>query len=246
MARAVELGAAVPLPGAGYVIPPVPCSPECYTSKHPDRIDKFPLEEVTWGVGASADSVNREWRQELDHDAESVFWLIFFWSMSVQPVDEPKEDIEPSTWTSVTGPVTSRIRLIKAIEPSISTHSFYKPLWPLLEALANILKIDRHWLDESETRNDLEYVNEAFQRLILQFVLDNNGQEFMKHKVETCFRDLKKFPQAQTQPWTSSQNRDATNRKRSSHASTQRAKRHCVGTNSTGNNGSRGSRLGNG
>jgi len=160
MARAVERGAAVPLPGDAYIIPRVPRSPEA--SKHPDRIKKFPLEEAKLGVGASADSVNREWRQELDHDAESVFWLFFFWSMSVQPVNKPKEGIEPFTWTSVLGNVTSRIVLVEAAQPCIVTHSFYEPLWPLLNALAGIPRIDRHWLDKSDTRNDPEYVNEAF------------------------------------------------------------------------------------
>ena len=60
MARAVERGAAVPLPGKQYIIPPVPRSPECYASKNPDRIQKFPPEGLKVGVGASADSVNRE------------------------------------------------------------------------------------------------------------------------------------------------------------------------------------------
>ena len=67
MARAVECGAAVPLPVDGY-IPRVPCSPNCYASTHPGRIRKFPLEKAKFGVEASVDSVNREWRHELDHD----------------------------------------------------------------------------------------------------------------------------------------------------------------------------------
>ena len=157
--------------------------------------------------------------------------------MSVQPVDKPEEGIEPSTWTSVTGKFTNRNGLVWVVgtEPSTVTHSFYEPLWPFLQGLADILKVDRHWLDKSDTRNDPEYVNEAFQRLILQFVLDNNGQGFMKHKVETSFREVKKSPQAQTLPCMSGQSRGVKNRKRSSHASTQHAKRHCRGTNSTGN-----------
>ena len=235
MARAVERGAAVPLPNDGHV-PRVPRSPACYASKHPDRIKKFPLEEAKFGVEASADSVNRECRQELDHDAESVFWLIFFWSMSVQPVDEPKEGIEATTWAGVTGKAISRTLIVKGAEPSLATHSFYEPLWPLLQALTEILRIDRYWLDKSETRNDPEYVNEAFQRLILQFVLDNNGKEFMKRKVEKSFRKVKEIAQEQTQPCTSGQSWDVENRKRSSScASMQQAKRLCLGTNSTSN-----------
>jgi hypothetical protein len=134
MARAVELGAAVPLPKGGYAIPPVPHSPECYALKHPDRIKKFPLEEMKFGMGPSADSVNREWRQELDHDAESVFWLILFWSTSVQPNDKPIEGIRPSPGCQRQGMPTpeSSFRRLGYLSPPI--HSI-NPCGPCLRPL---------------------------------------------------------------------------------------------------------------
>jgi hypothetical protein len=59
------------------------------------------------------------------------------------------------------------------------THFFFLALWRLLSNLAAILVIYKHWLDDPETRNDLEYIFEAFQRLILQFALNNRNNEFM-------------------------------------------------------------------
>ena len=64
--------------------------------------------------------------------------------MSVQPMDKPKEVIDPYTWAGVIGNVNSRTSLLGALDPSSATHSFYKPLWPLLRDLAHILRTDRH------------------------------------------------------------------------------------------------------
>jgi len=66
-----------------------------------------------------------------------------------------------------------------------ATHSVYQPLWPLL---SQILDVDRHWLDSSDPRNHPGYINEAFQRLILQFILDHRNEEFMQRKVESRLR----------------------------------------------------------
>jgi hypothetical protein len=67
-------------------------------------------------------------------------------------------------------------------------HSVYEPVFFLLSGLAAILLVDRHWLDESVTRNDPEYVPEAFQHLILQFILNNCDKKFMMEPVALQFR----------------------------------------------------------
>ncbi len=76
---------------------------------------------------------------------------------------------------------------------TLLTHSFYEPLRPLIKALAGILVIDRHWL-LGHIRQILEAthttVNEAFQRLILKFMIDNRGKEFMDHPVEKTIRKV--------------------------------------------------------
>ena len=63
-------------------------------------------------------------------------------------------------------------------------HSVFKAFWPLLQYLAQNLGVDRYWLDDSDSRNDPGYVLEAFQRLILDFILKNGEKTFMKCKVK--------------------------------------------------------------
>ena len=128
------------------------------------------------------DPIDRRWRHELDHDAESVFWLLLYWAVGAQPEGFQEEPINRVIWSGLTGPATSRNHLVKS-ELNDATHSAYERLVPLLDNLAAILAVDRHWLEPPDPRNDPEYLNEAFQRLILRFILDNRGEEFMTYKV---------------------------------------------------------------
>ncbi|KAG9020746.1 hypothetical protein FS837_007909 [Tulasnella sp. UAMH 9824] len=64
--------------------------------------------------------------------------------------------------------------------------------------------MDRHWLHPSEKRNDPEYFAEAFQRLILQFLIKHNGDDdnsFMNQTIDSNPRELKQ-PSIQV-PWSS-------------------------------------------
>lgn len=185
----------MPFPG-NAVIPQVPSCPERYSSVHPDRVKKYPHRERNMLSGPSPDNGSHPWRHELDHDAESVFWLIYYWALCVQPEGYPKQDIPDDLWGGVTGSVGSRIRILGAIAgrfyPDHGTHSLYAPLWPLIEQLAAILLVDGYWLDNSEPRRNLGYITEAFQRLILDFVLKHHDQTFMSCKVTKNLRDLEK------------------------------------------------------
>jgi len=222
----------VPLPDVGLV-PAVPHSPKSYASYHPDRIKKFPFKGRILVEEASPDSVNRQWRHELDHDAESILWLLLYWVVLAQPVQSPKELIVMPTWSQLMGEVDSRIAMLQTLALGGSlkglTHSVYQPLLPLLNKLAAIFNIDRHWLDDSETRNHPEYAPEAFQRLILQFILDNRHEEFMTREVEPEPREVEKIGQNPNLLSTTSSRRDESNRKRPSpRPSTQRQKRRRV------------------
>jgi len=159
------------------------------------------------------------WRHELDHDAESAFWLLVSWVLGAQPVQCPKETLAAHTWANLKEDVESRITFINELTNRRSlegiTHSFYRPVWPLLKALASILVVDRLWLEESDSRNDPEYVGEAFQRLIFQFILDHHNKEFMTHKVDCHHRDIEPIAQLPSLTPTPSE-RSTGKRKRSS------------------------------
>jgi hypothetical protein len=124
----------------------------------------------------------------------------------------PNEDIKSAAWTEITGDAEERNALIRALaQGSLSriTHSFFKPLQPLIENLAAFLVVDRHWLEQSDKRNQPEYLNEAFQRLILAFILENHGKEFMDHPVDSAFRSVELVPQSERHSTTTLQVRNA-------------------------------------
>jgi hypothetical protein len=89
-------------------------------------------------------------------------------------------------WVSLMGTARDRVALLRGRRSlDAATHSLYQPLWPLLSQLAAIIDVDRHWLTSSDPRNHPGYITEAFQRLILQFILDNGNEEFMQRKVRS-------------------------------------------------------------
>jgi len=209
---------------------PVPSSPERYMQHHPDRIKAFPSKGRLLVESASPDSVDRQWRHELDHDAESVFWLLY-WVVGAQPAEREKEGIIPGIWANLTGPVRLRTGLLRSLieEESLEevTHSAFRPLLPLLSNLATFLVVDRHWLDKTEVRSNEQYIPEAFQRLILQFILDNQSEEFMTQPVDRQFRQVQVISQSLSLPGTGNSRWNAENsRKRPSpRPSMQRIKR---------------------
>jgi hypothetical protein len=147
-----------------------------YGSKHPDRKKEFPENMDGFSVSGYP-SQAADWRHELDHDAESVFWLLLYWAMVVQPEGTQAEEINPGDWGRLLGDHKDRERLIADLKmPGLVTHSFYAPLEPLIRDLAGILAVDRHWLPASDPRNNVYYINEAFQRLILKFILDHRDE----------------------------------------------------------------------
>jgi hypothetical protein len=115
-----------------------------------------------------------------------VFWLLFYWLVSAQPENEEEQPISPVIWASLTGDGMDRVRLLRGVSLAGATHSVYKPLWPLLDDLAEVLDVDRNWLKSikpSDPRTHPGYRNEAFQRLILQFIVDHRDETFMQRKV---------------------------------------------------------------
>ena len=98
MARAVERGGHLPVVLA--VVPEITVSPDRYAEVHPDRVEKFLDAERLVINPKEIDDNERDdgWRHELDHDAESVFWLILYWAMVVQPEECPKETIDSTSW----------------------------------------------------------------------------------------------------------------------------------------------------
>ena len=181
------MGEAVPLPARGSSsLASIPPCPPSYASAHPDRVRQFPTEGPGTIYKVSADSKGRVWRQELEHDAESVFWLLCFWVITAQPKDRTTEEISPAAWINLTSDDQRGAFLhilLSSPRSGAAVHSVYDPLWPLLGDLAHILTVDRYWLEETDKRNHCTYVGEAFQRLILDFLNKHDGEAFMIHPI---------------------------------------------------------------
>jgi hypothetical protein len=146
---------------------------------------------------------------------QSPFFGFFCtWLMVVQPEKCPKETIHSPSWASLLGNFEDRQAFVNglATQPYNLTHLFYEPLRSLIKDLAGILVIDGHWLPASDPRSDPYYVNEAFQRLILNFMIKNRGKEFMGHPVEKTFRKVEGVQHSDAKSTTGSEIFDAANR----------------------------------
>jgi hypothetical protein len=189
------------MPPIFAVIPGIPNYPDLYAKAHPDRVERFPSswEKAIIDPDLVDDNESHGWRHELEHNAESVFWLLLYWAMVVQPENLPKENIDTGSWSDLNGNHEHRqrflhsLRLIRTLPERMSSnliHSSYKLLLPLIKNLAAIIVNDSCWLPVADDRRDPFYITEAFQRLILKFIIDNHGKEFMDHPVEKSFRKV--------------------------------------------------------
>ena len=202
-----------------HYVPEVPESPKCYSKAHPDRIEDFPKQArvLVEPFDPPNQSQDDGWRHELDHDVESVFWLLLYWVVVAQPEGHPGEYIHAPTWTSLLGDFKDRERLVSGFSsgdmPNNLTHSVYNPLWPLISSLAAILVVDRHWLPESNVRKRPEYICEVFQRLIVQFIVSNRDKGFMTTcRVGDSLRQVQKVALSQALTTTPTLQRDGWER----------------------------------
>jgi hypothetical protein len=93
------------VPAIVAFIPRIPNSPDDYAKAHPNQVQSFPDSEKK--ILIDPELVDNEsqggWRHELEHDTESVFWLLLYWAMVVQPKDCPKEMIDTESWNTLNG-----------------------------------------------------------------------------------------------------------------------------------------------
>jgi hypothetical protein len=133
--------------------------------------------------------------------------------MVVQPEGGSKEDVDSTSWGNLIGKFQKRHALVRnlsdGIVPDNLTHSFYEPLLPLIEDLAAILLVDSYHIDASDPRSDPYYVTEAFQRVILNFMIKNCNQAFMIDRVKQTLREVEEVPRSNAKPVTDSQAADS-------------------------------------
>jgi hypothetical protein len=142
------------------------------------------------------------WRHDLDHEAESVFWVLVYWLMAASPVGLPEERIDKGVFSSFSGNVNNRHKFVSGSMEDIG-HSYSNAVVPLIENIGAILKIDRFWLPVGSPRKNPEYAGEAFQRLVLAFLEDHRDEEFMNHEIDRDHpRIVEKKPEVLTVHYT--------------------------------------------
>ena len=136
--------------------------------------------------------------------------------MVTQPQGGQREDIDSNSWTGLLGDFKGRERLVRAFcsddSPTNLTHSVYAPLWPLIQNLAQILEVDKKWVPTNDVRQRPEYICEAFQRLILQFLISNLDESFMTCPVDNFLRQVGPVARSDAPTASPSERRDESDR----------------------------------
>lgn len=166
----------------------MPEAPSIYKQIHPQRIDHFKDIEQSILDSATATLSSSHWHHELYHDAESIFWLIFYWLVRAQPTnsESQEEPILSYVWSQLTGDYSARHFLIQSLASNgiKALHSSLHPVSDLIASLADIINADPLYMPVDDPRSSPEYAHEAFQRTILQYIIDNQDKEFMKLPVK--------------------------------------------------------------
>ncbi|KAH6879686.1 hypothetical protein BKA70DRAFT_1411981 [Coprinopsis sp. MPI-PUGE-AT-0042] len=198
MARAIQEGTPTPLEEHNF-LPDMPKAPQPYADRFPERCQQF----LDCQSKASADILNSNdprfsadpstlptFRHELYHEAESIFWVMFYWILLAKPASPPPG---PSTGTPNAGdrvPSTMWVELLtsdgrdniigRAYKfPAKNLHPSYSSLAVLIASLSKYLKVDPFWFDPKSSRSNPEFIHECFQREILSYLIEHFDKPFM-------------------------------------------------------------------
>ena len=139
----------------------------------------------------------------LRYDVESVFWCMIWWSLLAQPIDRTKSDsdndLDPTTWINLTAEEDQRYLNFIASNDHLPVHPKYAPIHALLDEMRIHLRVDLQHSKDKTRRDNPEYLCEVFQRLILNFLVDREDEQFLdlpKDEKNRNHGDLRKAPGA--------------------------------------------------
>jgi len=179
MARAVRAGQPLGVVGDDLVFKSMPelsnMALNAYEQVFPDRLARFRQSPNKHFVEIKASADPSSWRHELRHDAESAFWLLVWWVVNASPQNGTMTKIPNGVW----GPlVDTRVDVRTCKLPATALDPVYSPLGVLLNQLGDAVLHDFHWATD-KPYTDPEFLHEAFQRHILNFVFANQNAGFM-------------------------------------------------------------------
>ncbi|KAJ8473476.1 hypothetical protein ONZ45_g16281 [Pleurotus djamor] len=179
--RAIENGAPLDWANAKMtIVEQTPALPDVYALAHPSRETIFPQMEAT--VVQSRPSNHPKFTHALHHDAESIFWLLVYWALLIQPKGaEGTSFIKASDWGELHGDYKARnaFMLNSSTGMEGSLDPAFAPLGLLIKQLASMLTVDYYWMDEESGRTHPEFVHETFQRSIFDFLSKNMDEAIL-------------------------------------------------------------------
>jgi len=165
-----------------------------YKALYPDRVTDFlPSEQPEESIikVRVQNLPSEEFKHLLRYDAESVFWIILFWSILAQPAtSKTKSQISSQAWQNFTGLQDMRYYVYVNTSLPIPLHPEFSPMSKLLENMREHLKCDLKFAKDEVRREHPEYLHEVFQRLILNFMADPDNQEFLKLEKDAQDREV--------------------------------------------------------
>ncbi|KAH6904002.1 hypothetical protein BKA70DRAFT_1194062 [Coprinopsis sp. MPI-PUGE-AT-0042] len=196
MARAIQAGSPIPI-GDSVVLPKMPQAHPSYSERFPERCQQFST--VASEVLESDDPRFLEatflnFRHELYHEAESIFWVMFYWILLAKPASLPQPppqsgssgacDLVPLyIWAELlTAGGRNNVIVGGATFSATNLHWAYGKLSTLIASLSKYLKVDPYWFEPTSSRSNPEFVHECFQREILNFLFKHVDEPFMTLK----------------------------------------------------------------
>ncbi|KAJ2918294.1 hypothetical protein MD484_g2085, partial [Candolleomyces efflorescens] len=211
VACAVQKGSPLD-PPKNFTVDEIPDAPAAYQARHPERYDQFSPIPPTMYISpkVSEEELKRGWRHDLDHEAESIFWVLVYWLMAASPTKLPKERIGQFVFSGFTGINRERHSLVFSSAFDGLAHSYFNPVIPLIKDMAAILRTDRFWLPKDDPRKHPEYISEALQRVVLAFLEQHRDDKFMSYHIDPGHpRIVENRPQVVTISYTPGQRESA-------------------------------------
>ncbi|PVF91088.1 hypothetical protein CPB86DRAFT_830744 [Serendipita vermifera] len=124
----------------------------------------------------------------LRYEAESLFWVLLFWCITAQPCYQPEwanivykrflKLIPRSDWDSLIEVNDRRHSHFIMDFPRTCLHPAYSSFYMLLKGIMEQLGVDPEFTKDT-LKKEPEYLHEAMQRLIINFLAENINNPFM-------------------------------------------------------------------
>jgi len=179
-----------------------------YSKLLPERLEKIPQplkdQAMYFVMIPEWISINQEslrslpWTHELWHDGESMFWLLVWWAIHLRSPNKPNSpspseipdglfriltDVDPATGEDGRNHFISEIvRGRSWLDPE------YRGLEVLFQQMATQLQGDLYWAKHGGPKEmkDPEFLHEALQRIIFNFLMENKTKHFMNLEKDPC------------------------------------------------------------